>query len=175
MGSYAIEVLTKELNEIQSAIRFTEDPKPVRYYKKDDEENLKWLKTREKELECSIEMLNVRNVEVSTHEIRPSIIKVAMLMESVLRENDYKGSWDKCTNHYLFNRFVEEAQEALDEYGSLPYSKEIYVNPSLTEFDFVVTDKLALEIIDTLNIGMMLLDNMETGVVVQHKNSEMKQ
>ena len=57
MENYAIEILTETKDELQSTIRFVEDPTSVRYYKDDDEEDLKRWKKQIKDIEDALEIL----------------------------------------------------------------------------------------------------------------------
>ena len=116
-------------------------------------------------LKAFLDLINKKNIDIN--EIRPSVLKAAWLMEQVLRKHDHKGGWKSCTNHYLMNRFFEEVEEARTEYQDLPYSKLIPYNKGLSHRDFVVSNALALEIIDSMNMGMMLLDNIEKDVILQ--------
>ena len=57
MENYAIDVLTEHLEEIKSAKRYVEDPKSVRYYFDDDDEDLKRWEKQINELEIALEIL----------------------------------------------------------------------------------------------------------------------
>lgn len=57
MSNYAIEILTKELKELKETIQWVEDPKSVRHYLDDDEENLKRWKRQVNELEDALKNL----------------------------------------------------------------------------------------------------------------------
>jgi len=97
-------------------------------------------------------------------EIRPGVLKAASVMERVLRANDYKGGWKSCTNHYLINRLFDEVAEVNAEYMNTPYSQN----------DFKVSNELALEIIDVMNMGMMILDNMTEPIEVKYNKISME-
>jgi hypothetical protein len=45
---------------------------------------------------------------------RPKVAAFAELMEKALRENDYKGGWDRCKPKWLLARACEELAELVD-------------------------------------------------------------
>lgn len=57
MDNYAIELLTNERKELTDTIEWVEDPKSVRSYKDDDEDDLKRWKRQVKELDDAIKLL----------------------------------------------------------------------------------------------------------------------
>lgn len=97
-------------------------------------------------------------------EIRPSVLKAAGLMERVLRANDYKGGWKSCTNQYLINRLFDEVSEV----------GYIFMDTPCPHDDFKVSNELALEIIDVMNMGMMILDNMTEPIEVKYNKISME-
>lgn len=75
-------------------------------------------------------------------DIRNEVTRFSHAMESVLKENDYKGTWKDCTPEYLLKRLYEEYMElrdAIKEKGCLgPHVRR--------------------EAADVANIAMMLWD-----------------
>ena len=87
------------------------------------------------------------------NEIRPAVIEAAGEMERVLRENDYKGGWEDCSNSYLLARFFEEVKE-VKKLNKTGFPCKFGVGA-----DFEITDELASEVIDVMNFGMMIIDS----------------
>lgn len=51
---------------------------------------------------------------------RHTVQQFAQVMERQLQENDHKGGWENCTNHYLAHRLqqkMDELQTALDQWA----------------------------------------------------------
>lgn len=73
--------------------------------------------------------------------IRDSVTQFAELMERVLRENDFKGGWERITPAQLINRLVDELDELVDA---------IHAGR---------TNDVIKEAVDVANFAMMLADN----------------
>lgn len=78
-------------------------------------------------------------------EIRPEVIKFAMLMEKVLKENDHKGGWETCDVTYLAYELNEKRNEFDD---SLVYN------------EIAAPHLVIREAIDEANILMMIVDKL---------------
>lgn len=86
---------------------------------------------------------------MTVDECRPEVKRFAILMEQILRDNDYKGGWENMRLTELSERLLEE----VDELEDLLARRLLDGNP--------VTDaELAKEIADIGNFCMMLADNM---------------
>lgn len=72
---------------------------------------------------------------------RPIVVAFAIEMERMLRRNDHKGGWEKCSDTFLLSKLFEE----LGEVG------ETLNNRS--------SDRLLAEAADAANILMMIADN----------------
>lgn len=75
--------------------------------------------------------------------IRPCVMKFARQMERKLRENDYKGGWEKETNEYLLSRLREETDDVEN------WAKCLMRSPI----------HLQKECADVANFAMMIYDN----------------
>jgi NTP pyrophosphatase (non-canonical NTP hydrolase) len=78
--------------------------------------------------------------------IRNEVRYFAELMEKALRNNDYKGGWQKCTRHFLLRKLREEVQELEKTVGR-------------RKNDLMCPDAIAKEAADVANIAMMLANN----------------
>lgn len=82
--------------------------------------------------------------------MRKELVDFANQMESILKENDFKGGWDNMTVHELLERLHEEVLEFEVELdANRPYNA-------------------AQEIIDVANFCMMIYDK----IVNQKKNGD---
>ena len=77
-------------------------------------------------------------------ECRPEVLKFAVLMEKVLKQNDHKGGWKEVSLDYLNRRLIEEVAELLHETASRVYPKE---------------NAMTKEAVDVANFCMFLVDN----------------
>ena len=84
--------------------------------------------------------------------VRPAILKFAIEMERVLKENDHKTGWEDCDFGYLLERLREEVEEL---YECFDYSAGSRL---LTQKEFIIK-----ECVDVANYCMMIADNL-TGV-----------
>jgi len=73
---------------------------------------------------------------------RPEVIKFAMHMEKVLRENDHKSGWKNTTLEWLYLCLREEVSELDDVTCMWPRHK----------------DKILKEAVDVANYCMMIAD-----------------
>ncbi len=78
---------------------------------------------------------------MSRIKVRKEVMRFAEDMERILRDNDYKGGWGKCSKKYLLNKLQEEILEVYKE----KYGRSF----------------LRKELIDVANICMMLWDKEE--------------
>jgi hypothetical protein len=85
-------------------------------------------------------------------EPRFEVAKFAIDMESVLKENDFKGNWNLCSAEFLSLKLTEEYSETV-----LQMSKSMKENPfALTREDAI---RLRKECTDLANICMFISDN----------------
>lgn len=75
-------------------------------------------------------------------EIRPELLWFIIEMEKILKQNDHKTHWSKCTFKYLHSRLG-------DEYEELAESLSIGEDPSI----------ISKEATDVANLAMMIADN----------------
>lgn len=69
-------------------------------------------------------------------EIRPSVLKFAEKMESVLRENDYKGGWDDVPLEYFEQRLHEE----IGEYNNAVANMKIHEIVDVANFCMMISE-----------------------------------
>lgn len=99
-------------------------------------------------------------MDIPINEIRPGVLKAAQYMERVLRANDNKGGWGTSTNHYLINRVFDDTDEIANLWLDTQYLTE-------SGEDFIVSNEMALKIIDVMNLCMMILDNREADIEIK--------
>lgn len=80
-------------------------------------------------------------------ELRKEVQWFAEQMEEKLRQNDYKGGWDKCSMQYLTMRLTQERKE---------------LNKLLKKKNKSSED-ITKECVDIANFAMMIADNLKTG------------
>lgn len=76
---------------------------------------------------------------------RPSVFRFALIMESKLRLNEWKGGWEDVPNEILYQRLCGEFKE---------------LETALQGCDNVA---IMRELVDIANYCMMMVDNMEVG------------
>ena len=90
---------------------------------------------------------------------RPAVRWFAVAMERELRENDHKGTWDRCTLGYLAKRLREEVEElvsaATDGHINANIGDEGYRVTQWTESD---AGRVLSEAADVGNFAMMIAD-----------------
>ena len=109
----------------------------------------------------------VRWNDATKIEIREEVMWFAEQMERKLRDNDYKGGWQKCTIGYLRRSMENETQElqraviALWVFIENGYAKSLRGNGKFVD---VTVGKLARQTIkeatDVANFAMMIADNV---------------
>jgi hypothetical protein len=79
--------------------------------------------------------------------IRPELLRYALVMESILRKNDYKGGWrqPRAGTVYLFGKLTEETKELYEEIYCNHHPEAMYEagdvgNCSMMLFDTVWND-----------------------------------
>lgn len=84
--------------------------------------------------------------------IRKEVLWFAHQMENKLKENDYKGGWDRCTREALLYRLDQELQELKNAIGKIGkrHLKEDVV------FELVIRESA-----DVANFAMMIADNCQ--------------
>ncbi len=93
-------------------------------------------------------------------EARPEVLRMAELMEKVLRTNDYKGGWDKCAIDWLILKINEEVAELRRAIYEYEYGTDSAGFDSSAEANASRRANVRREGADVANIVMMLLDNM---------------
>lgn len=78
-----------------------------------------------------------------TIEIRKPLARFVQKMESVLRANDFKGGWSRCSRQMLLDKLHEEVSELDQAMRNHPYDRTTIAN----------------EAADVANIAMMIYDN----------------
>lgn len=84
-------------------------------------------------------------------EPRFEVAKFAIDMESVLKENDFKGHWKRCTPEFLVQKLAEEYSEL-----TLELTKSVKECGLIPGTDAI---KLRKECCDLANICMFISDN----------------
>lgn len=87
-------------------------------------------------------LTNERKDGIMLNQPRKEVRQFAKLMERILKENDYKGSWQDEPMHYLTSRLVEEVGELLRAISEGHEDKVV-----------------AKEAADVANFAMMIEDN----------------
>jgi NTP pyrophosphatase (non-canonical NTP hydrolase) len=78
--------------------------------------------------------------------LRPEVLAFAQIMEQKLRANDHKGGWKSDAPGPLFDRMLEEVNEAWQAMLKWPRDTKAY------------RDSLAGELADVANFAMMVAD-----------------
>jgi NTP pyrophosphatase (non-canonical NTP hydrolase) len=73
-------------------------------------------------------------------DVRPEVKQFAIAMEEILRDNDYKGGWDRCSEEYLKMKFAEEVCEVCEA------------------FEYQKYEDIMHEVVDVSNVCMMLYE-----------------
>lgn len=76
-------------------------------------------------------------------EVRKPLERFVQKMESVLRANDHKGGWSRCSKQFLLDKLHEEVSELDQVIRNKPYDRTALAN----------------EAADVANIAMMIYDN----------------
>ena len=93
---------------------------------------------------------------MSEERLRPVLAKFSQLMELRLKENDYKGGWDKDTLEYLLSGLEGELKELSNNIRGYIYCPKANVYeycPPDTEEDNIIS-----EAADVANFAMMIAD-----------------
>ena len=101
---------------------------------------------------CEKEMNKLADKVKEDYNIRKELVKFVDEMESVLKDNDYKGGWDDCSIEFIRNKLIEEFREVLLESGKL-------ITGDTSEKNIKKTQK---ESVDLANICMILFDKLES-------------
>lgn len=86
-------------------------------------------------------------------DMRPCVLRFALLMERKLRENDHKGGWDEEHEDYLLKRLREETVELSKAINVFAHHASEGVVPRGTK------EHVGREAADVANFAMMLADN----------------
>ena len=90
------------------------------------------------------------------NDIRPEVTEFAQAMESILKQNDYKGGWDKDTLPWLFAKFIEEVGEV-----GQAFQKAVWEGQDTPYYGDGALRKAMDELVDVANVAMMLRDRLK--------------
>ena len=96
---------------------------------------------------------------IKLEDCRPQVLRFALLMEQVLRENDHKGGWQGMTPEQINRRLEQESQELSIAISRLHDAHRLPVGaPVKARDEKRFSRESVLEAVDVANFAMFLVD-----------------